>query len=299
MCQSRVIALGFFDGVHLGHAALLNRTAEIAREKGLTPAVLSFDEHPLSRVQGATVPLLSRPEERAMLFREGFGIEEAIILHFDTRMMHMPWEEFLTSLEEEYDATHIVCGHDYSCGYKGQGKVPQIADHCKRRSIGFDVVEPVLVDGIRVSSSEIRKCIAEGDMEQANRLYGHPHLMTGLVRTGKKLGRTIDAPTINLRFERDVIVPRHGVYAAMVTLPDGRRLPGVTNVGVRPTVEDTDIVNAETFILDYSGNLYGQPVRLEFYHFLRPEMRFNSVDELKARIHADAKTVEEYFKNKV
>lgn len=296
MSQSRVIALGFFDGVHLGHAALLNRTAELARQKGLTPAVLSFDEHPLSRVRGTAVPLLSRPEERALLFREVFGIEETIILHFDSAMMHMPWEEFLTLLEEEYQVAHIVCGHDYSCGYMGRGKAEQIAGHCQRVGLGCDIIPPVEVDGLRVSSSLIRQCITEGDMEQANRLYGHPHLMTGLVRTGKKLGRTIDAPTINLRFERDVIVPRHGVYAAMVTLPDGRRLPGVTNVGVRPTVEDTDIVNAETFILDYSGNLYGQPVRLEFYHFLRPEMKFNSVDELKARIHADAASVAEYFK---
>ncbi len=157
------------------------------------------------------------------------------------------------------------------------------------------MIDPVTVDGVRVSSSLIRELIADGHMEKAMRFYGHPHVMSGVVRTGKKLGRTIDAPTINLRFDRDLIIPKHGVYASVVTLPDGTRRAGVTNVGVRPTVEETTSVNAETYILDYSGDLYGKNVRLEFFRFLRPEMRFSGIDELKRRIHADADAVREFF----
>ncbi|MBR6207132.1 MAG: riboflavin biosynthesis protein RibF [Oscillospiraceae bacterium] len=295
MNGDHIIALGFFDGVHLGHAGLLARTAEEGKAKGLVPAALSFDEHPLTRVSGRRVPLLTVPADRTALIRELFGIEESIVLRFNDEMMRMPWERFLDSLIEEYHAAHIVCGYDYSCGYRGLGTAERLARRCAELGIGCDVIDPVTVDGVRVSSSLIRELITEGRTEEALRYYGHPHMMTGIVRTGKKLGRTIDAPTINLRFDRDLIVPKHGVYASVVTLPDGRRLPGVTNVGVRPTVEDTTTVNAETYILDYSGDLYGRTVRLELFRFLRPEMRFSGIEELKRRIHADADTVRDYF----
>ena len=295
MNGDHIIALGFFDGVHLGHAALLKRTAETGREKGLIPAALSFDEHPLSRVSGRRVPLLTVPADRSALIRELFGIEESIVLRFNDDMMRMPWERFLDSLIEEYHAAHIVCGYDYSCGYLGQGTAQRLSARCRELGVGCDVIDPVTVDGVRVSSSLIRELIADGHMEKAMRFYGHPHVMSGVVRTGKKLGRTIDAPTINLRFDRDLIIPKHGVYASVVTLPDGTRRAGVTNVGVRPTVEETTSVNAETYILDYSGDLYGKNVRLEFFRFLRPEMRFSGIDELKRRIHADADAVREFF----
>lgn len=295
MNGDHIIALGFFDGVHLGHAALLKRTAEVGKTEGLTPAALSFDEHPLTRVMGRRVPLLTTPVDRTSLIREMFGIEESIVLRFNDDLMRMPWERFLDSLIDEYGAAHIVCGYDYACGYRGQGTAERLAERCSGLGIGCDIIEPVTVDGVRVSSSLLRELVVEGQMENAIRFYGHPHVMSGMVRTGKKLGRTIDAPTINLRFDRDLIIPRHGVYASVVTLPDGTRRPGVTNVGVRPTVEDSSVVNAETYILDYSGNLYGQIVRLEFFRFLRPEIHFSGIDELKKRIHADAETVKQYF----
>jgi len=290
-----IVALGFFDGVHLGHAALLSQTAGKGREKGLIPAALSFDEHPLTRVSGRRVPLLTVPADRTALIREMFGIGESIVLHFNDDMMRMPWERFLDSLIEEYHAAHIVCGYDYSCGYRGEGTAERLAERCSCIGIGCDVIDPVTVDGVRVSSSLIRDLITEGKTEEAIRYYGHPHMMSGIVRTGKKLGRTIDAPTVNLRFDRDLIIPKHGVYASVVTLPDGTRRAGVTNVGVRPTVEDSTVVNAETYILDYSGDLYGQSVRLEFFRFLRSEMRFSGIAELKERIHLDAETVREFF----
>jgi len=296
MNEHRAVALGFFDGVHLGHAALLGRTSQVARERGLIPSVLSFDEHPLSRVSGKYVPLLTGPEDRMSLIQEGFGIEESIILHFDNRMMEMPWEQFFDSLIEEYNAEYLVYGHDYSCGYRGQGKAELLSERCSKVGIGFDVIPPVERNGLRISSSAIRELIMAGEMEQAQALYGHPHLMSGVVRSRKKLGRTIDAPTINLQFDRDIVIPKHGVYASIVTLPDGSRHYGVTNVGVRPTVENTDIVNAETYILDYSGNLYGQKVKLEFYYFVRSEIKFNSIDSLKHQIQSDANSVKEYFK---
>ena len=295
MNGDHIIALGFFDGVHLGHAALLKRAAEVGRSEGMVPAALSFDEHPLTRVMGQRVPLLTTPVDRTALIREMFGIEESIVLRFNDEMMRMPWESFLDSLIDEYGAAHIVCGYDYSCGYRGQGTAERLAARCTELGVQCDIIDPVTIDGVRVSSSLIRELVMDGRTEEAIRFYGHPHVMSGMVRTGKKLGRTIDAPTINLRFDRDLIIPRHGVYASVVTLPDGTRRAGVTNVGVRPTVEDSTVVNAETYILDYSGNLYGQTVRLEFFRFLRPEIHFSGIEELKARIHADAESVKKYF----
>lgn len=296
MTENRVIALGFFDGVHLGHASLLKRTAEVAKEKGLKSAVITFDEHPLHRVCGKNIPLLTSALDRTCLIRDSFGIEEVMVLRFNKSFMEMPWEKFFEILVSDYHAVHLVFGHDYSCGYLGQGTVEKIKERCLFEGIGFDVLPPVEVEGIRVSSSVLREIVASGDMERAGAFYGHPHVLTGTVRTGKKLGRTIDAPTVNLCFPDNVIEPRFGVYAVKVKLPDGRYLSGVTNVGVRPTVEDSTLVTAETYILDYCGDLYGQQITLYFYHFIRPEQRFSSLEELKERIHADAAAVKLYFR---
>ena len=298
MSTERVIALGFFDGVHLGHAALLRLAFETGAARGLRPAAMTFDEHPLNRISGSRVPLLTKPEDRVALIREISGIEETIVLHFNDAFMQTPWEQFLDSLTEEYGVGHIVCGHDYSCGYRGEGTAEKLGARCLSLGIGFDMVEPVVVNGERVSSSRIRALVSDGQMEEAAALYGHPHMLSGIVRTGKRLGRTIGAPTINQRFDRDLIVPRHGVYASVVTLPDGRRMHGVTNVGVRPTVEDTTVVNAETCILGFDGDLYGQMVRLELLSFVRPEMKFSGLEELKNQIHADAEHVSRYFEQK-
>ena len=297
MVRKYAIALGFFDGVHIGHGALIKRACEIAEENGLTPAVLTFDTHPMSKITGISEPMLTSESDREGVLDRCFGVKDVIVLKFDDEMMRMHWKSFAEYIIEKYSAAHLICGHDYTFGYKGEGKAEMLKEICAERGIGCDIIPAVTLDGVRVSSTLIRNLISEGEIEKANRNLGHAHVLTDIVRDGKRLGRTIGSPTINMQFEKGVIVPRHGVYATKVYLEDGSVYCGVTNVGVRPTVEDTENVNAETYILNYSGDLYGKRVRIEFYKFVRPEMKFKGVDELKAQIQRDAASVQAYFDN--
>ena len=297
MVRKYAIALGFFDGVHIGHGALIKRACEVAEQNGLIPAVLTFDTHPMSKITGISEPMLTSETDREGVLEREFGVKDVIILPFDDEMMHMHWKDFAEYIIEKFSAEYLICGHDYTFGFKGEGKAEMLKEICGEKGIGCDIIPAVLIDGVRVSSTLIRNLISEGEIEKANRNLGHAHVLTDIVRDGKKLGRTIGSPTINMQFEKGVIIPRHGVYATKVYLEDGSVHLGVTNVGVRPTVENTDNVNAETYILNYSGDLYGKQVRIEFYKFVRPEMKFENVEELKAQIGRDAASVQTYFDN--
>lgn len=295
--KKRVIALGFFDGLHIGHSALMERTLKIAKDKDLMPSVITFDAHPISMVTGSQVPLINSCEDRAGLIHRIFGIKNVIILHFDKEMMLMPWTEFVERLSCEFNAAHLVAGHDFRFGYKGDGTAEKLIAKSRELGLECDVISPVKYKGITISSTHIRKLLSEGDMEQANEFLGHPHVLTDIVHYGYRLGRTLGTPTINMCFTQGVLIPSHGVYATRVYLDDGSERIGVTNVGIRPTVTNTDRVTAETFILDYSGNLYGKMVRIEFFRRLRPEIHFDSVDELKEQIFEDASNARAYFEN--
>ena len=295
--RKRVIALGFFDGIHIGHAALLERTVQRAREIGATPSVLSFDIHPDTLVFGKEVPLINSAAGRADLIRRLFGIENVIFIHFDRRVMQMPWQEFVQTLIQEMDAAWVVVGHDFRFGWKGEGTAQRLQDYCADLGLGCDIIPAVTLEGRVVSSTYIRELIEEGEMERANQFLGHPHTLVDTVHYGYRLGTKMGTPTINMRFPDGVLVPRYGVYAARAIRDDGSEHMAVTNVGVRPTVSGEDRVSVESYILDYSGNLYDRQVRIEFFRFIRPEMKFPSVDALKAQILKDAETTRAYFES--
>ena len=295
----RVVAIGFFDGVHIGHAALLERTKQRALESGAMPSVVSFDVHPDNLVFGGEVKLINSALGREDLIRRLFGIENVVFLHFNRHMMTMPWDEFLCSLCEELNICHIVVGHDFCFGYKGAGTADKLREYCSEHGLGCDVIPPVTLDGRIVSSTYIRTLIEKGDMEEARRYLGHPHILTDTVHSGYHLGSKLGAPTINMYFPEGVLVPRHGVYATRVCLEDGESFCAVTNVGVRPTVGSGNRVSVESHLLDYSGNLYGRQARVEFYTFLRGEVKFEGFEALSEQIARDADTAREYFeKNK-
>ena len=292
--KKRVLALGFFDGVHLGHAALIRKTAERAAELGATPAVLTFDVHPDTLVLREPVPLITSPEDRAELVRR-LGVEEILSLRFDETLMQMRWDAFVEWVQAEFGAVHLVCGHDFSFGWKGEGKPALLREKAAQLGMGCDVIPKVELEGETVSSTRIRGLLAEGKLREANRLLGHPHALTDTVRTGFRLGRKLGAPTINMRFEDGVLVPAHGVYAGRLRIEgETENRWAVTNIGVRPTVSDSQVVSVESFILDYSGNLYGKRIRLEFLDFLRPEQRFADTDALKAQIERDTENVRRF-----
>ena len=292
----RVIALGFFDGVHIGHGALLRRVGEIARREWYLPSALTFDHHPKDFIPGAGhIPLLNTPADREELMHRLYGIRQVMVLPFDEHTREMPWRDFVTKLlVERYQAAHLVAGHDYHFGYQGQGDPERLRQLCGELGVGCDIIGRVELDGITVSSTYIRTLIQKGDMERGARFLGHPHTLSGPVVHGKGLGRTIGIPTSNLVVPQGVLMPAFGVYATRVWI-EGKGYLAVTNVGVRPTVENTDRVTVEPWILDFDGDLYGQNIRVEFYKQLRPERKFGSIDELKTAILKNAQETRLYF----
>ena len=300
MKHDRVIALGFFDGVHLGHAALLRLTRRRADELGIPAAVLTFDTHPDTLVYHQPVPLINTLEDRKYLMEEKFSMDEVILAHFDRAMMEMPWESFVEDyLLGELGAKHVVCGHDFSFGYRGQGTPDKLRRLCAQRGVGVNVVDKVSLGGITVSSTHIRQLIRQGDMEAAAQMLGHRHFLSGEVLHGKELGRRLGFPTANLALPEGLIAPAYGVYAALVTLPDGSAHPAVTNVGVRPTVHDQLGRLVEAWILDCTAELYGEKIRVEFFTRLRGEKKFDSLEALREEVLRNADETRAYFQNRL
>ena len=293
----RVIALGFFDGVHKGHGALLRTVAQAADRLGAMPCAFTFDRSPTAAITGQAVPLLSSVEDRVWLMRRYYGIEEVIVAPFDG-MQKMDWQDFVSEyLQKELGAVHVVAGHDFHFGYMGKGNPQRLQEKCRELGMGCDIIQKVEQDGITISSTYIRTLIAQGEVERADQFLGHPHTLTNRVAHGKKIGTTtLGFPTVNLLIPQGVIVPAFGVYATRVWF-DGQCRCAVTNVGVRPTVEDNDgHVTVEGFILDFDGDLYGHEIRMEFYKYLRPEQRFPSMDALAAEIRHNAQQTRDYFR---
>ena len=296
--QRKVIALGFFDGVHLGHGALLRRVAQRARELDAVPCAFTFDQSPAAALTGREVPLLTGVGDRTALMDSLYGIREVIVAPF-ARMQSMDWRDFVAGyLKEAHHAVHVVAGHDFHFGCRGEGSPERLAAECARLGIGCDIIPKVELDGITISSTYIRTLIKEGRMEEAARFLGHPHRLSGPVVHGSQIGRTIGAPTANLLTPEGVIAPAFGVYAARVrVLPDypGRQpyLPGegpylaVTNVGVRPTVDVAGGVTVESHLLEEAAQLYGRLCRVEFLSRLRPETKFADLEALRSQIARD------------
>ena len=297
--ERTVIALGFFDGVHRGHGALLQKTAERACELGAEPAVFTFDRPPKEVVTGQPVYLINSAEDRQGLIRRLYGIERVILAPFDHEMMTMSWEDFVTKLlAERCGAVHLVAGHDHRFGHRNAGNAQLLREKCAQLGLGCDIIPEVEIEGITVSSTYVRTLVEQGDMERAALFLGHPHCLSQTVQHGKRLGRTIGIPTVNLAVPAHVLTPARGVYITLAFLPDGRSCPGVTNVGTRPTVTDGDTVSVETYLLGFDGDLYGQTVRLDFHRRLRGEVKFPSLEALRQEILRNVAETEAYFAEK-
>ncbi len=299
MNHDRVMALGYFDGIHRGHAALLQKARQRADALGCPAAALTFDAHPDTVVFGQPVELINTMADRQYLMTQRFGMDEVLVAHFDRAMAAMPWESFVENyLVKELGARHVVCGHDFTFGYRGQGNARRLQEKCQALGVGCDVIGRVEWKGVTVSSTHIRQLIHQGSMEEAAQFLGHPHLLTGTVTHGKELGRRLGIPTANLPLPQGILAPAFGVYAAKVFLPGGSERIAVTNVGVRPTVHDSLGLVVEPWLLDFEADLYGQTIRVEFYRYLRGERRFRSLEAMKAEILRNAEQTRTYFSAK-
>ena len=292
MNERRVIALGFFDGVHIGHGALLKKTCERAAELHAAASAMSFDTHPDTLVSGTPTELLNTMEERKYLMQSLYGIQDVIFCHFDRAMMNMPWESFVEDyLVRELHACHLVCGHDYHFGARGLGDAEKLMKKCRALGLGCDVIGEVKLDGVTVSSTHLRTLLKEGRMEEAVRFLGHGHIISGLVQHGDSRGHTLGLPTANLALEPSLLVPAFGVYGGWADAGEAGRYPAAVNLGIHPTVHTLPRPVAEASLLGFSGNLYGKPLRLELLFQVRPEQRFSSLEELTAQISRDQQTV--------
>ena len=293
--QKNVIALGFFDGVHLGHQALLKCAVERGAELRMRPAVFTFDRSPKEFVSGVPVPLITAPEERQEEIRRLFPIEEVFIVPFDEEMMKMDWVDFVLMLAQKYHAGHLVAGHDFRFGYRNAGTPALLMKKAAQLGMGCDIIPAVKQDGIPVSSTYIRGLLKDGLVEEAARFLGSPYAMCGKVRHGKGLGRTIGAPTLNLIPSDHQLIPAYGVYATRVTV-NGREYGAVTNVGVRPTVDENGGVTVESHLIDVNEYLYGSDCRVEFLCRLRGEMKFDNLAALQSQIARDIASAKEILK---
>ena len=285
MKEKKIFALGFFDGVHLGHQALLTACRALAIEYGCKAGAVTFSQHPDALVLGSTPKLINTINDRKQLLSD-MGAETIITLPFDKALMVMPWQRFISLLRNEYGAVGFVCGADFRFGHKGSGDAEKLAAFCREKSLACAVVADQTVDGVRVSSTHIRSLLEQGDMEAADRFLGHAHVLSGEVVSGRRLGRTIGVPTANIRIPEEVVVPKLGVYACIAEV-GGESYVAVTNVGSRPTVEGHE-VRAESWLLSFDGDLYGETIKLHFYKYLRPEEKFASLEELRQQIQKDA-----------
>ena len=282
-----VVALVFFDGVNAGHRALLCRSVQEARRQGLTPGVFTFrtgSRRPASKREAAA---LLTEEQKWDIF-DTLGLEFCLCPPFEEVAALQPQDFFTSVLLDKMGAKGLCCGRDYRFGQGAVGNVALLRELCEAQGIGLTVVEEVVQGETPVRSTRIRELLLAGEAEQAARLMGRPLMLDTPVIKGNQLGRTIGSPTINQEFPPGFLIPRYGVYATLVQV-DGKSYAGVTNVGVKPTV-GSPMPLSETYILDFSGDLYGQRIRVYFLQFLRPEQKFASIDALKEKIQENAAT---------
>ncbi len=289
--ERQIFALGFFDGVHLGHQALLEQCVELARDHGCIPAAITFDRHPQALFTAAPPALINTTEDRIALL-ERFGMKEVRTFPVVGEVMSTGWCIFLEKLLSE-GAAGFVCGEDFRFGARGEGSAETLRAFCEERNLPCDIVPDQTLKGIRISSTHIRGLLEAGQAEEAMRFLGHPHILTGEVVSGRQLGRTIGIPTANLHIPEGILVPRFGVYACKAFF-DGQEKPAVTNVGMRPTVGGSHIT-VEPWLLDFEGDLYGKQLTLEFHAFLRPEQKFDSLRALQEEILKNAAETRKIF----
>ncbi len=284
-----VVAMGVFDGVHLGHRRVFEQACLVARERKLPCAVFTFVEHPRSVLRpDRPVPLLTTwPEKRESL--AGAGIDRVVAAHFTPAFAGLSPEAFVRGiLVERIEARHLVVGFNFRFGHRGAGSPELLEQMADKLGFGLDVIPPFEIAGHVVSSSKIRELLAEGNIREARGLLGGPYRLAGEVVAGDARARQLGFPTANLRVDASKLLPAYGVYAGMACWPGGRRRC-VVNIGIRPTFEPPQL-QVEAHLLDFDGNLYGQTMTLELETYLRPERAFRSVGELVDQIHQDVQS---------
>ena len=292
-----VIALGNFDGVHMGHQEIINKTVKSAEAAGLKSAVFTFSNHTRTLIKGMKpVKNIQYPHEKAKMI-ESLGVDYLFDIPFTTEIMQMSPEEFIDEiLVQKMKIREAYCGFNYTFGHKASGNPEVLMHEGLKRGFGIHVQEAYKIDGIIVSSTYIREQIAKGNMEECNRFLGREYYIGGKVISGNRLGRTIGFPTCNIDADSSMAIPPNGVYITHCNV-NGTVYPSITNIGVKPTVGTFDR-NIETHLFGFDYEIYGQYITVSFVRQMREELKFDSVEELTKQIERDCITAKSYHREK-
>lgn len=292
-----VIALGTFDGLHLGHADVIHTAKEYAQLNGLKLAVFTFSNHPLALICPELVPVrIITPEDKIRLLEE-FGVDYLINIPFTEKLAGLSPDEFLDGLRR-FNYRCLVVGENFTYGFLGTGKTETL--ELSGQKNGFDVIVRPLVkiSGNVVSSTGIRNLIQAGHIEHANKMLGRAYALTGEIVHGEQRGRRLGFPTANMELlHGEMAVPAAGVYAVTVGI-EGKLYEGMGNIGNNPTFNDVEHIRLEVNLFNCSGDLYGKKMKVYFYKYIRAERKFGGVEELCRQIDEDKKTIKTYFLNK-
>jgi riboflavin kinase / FMN adenylyltransferase len=299
--SNHVVTIGIFDGVHLGHAEILRRIRNLASEYQGESVVITLWPHPrfVLQPENTELKLLTSLDEKISLIGE-HHIDKLLILPFTTELANIPYDRFVGEyLVRRLGARHVVVGFNHHFGKDRKGTFENLLKSAKEHKIQAERLDPVVLDSVRLSSSGIRHMIEEGRIGAANKALGYPYFINGNVVEGKKLGRTIGFPTANVKLlEPNKLLPHNGVYAVKVNTAD-RNLNGMLNIGFRPTIEsEKPDRTIEVNLFDFEGDLYGKAIHIEFMDWLRSEIKFNSLQELKDQLDLDKEEVLKLFKTK-
>lgn len=289
------LTIGNFDGVHLGHQALLANLIRLARQDDTRSVLLSFSPNPKVFFSGEKGFYLSTPGEKTALLSR-LGIDDVLIIAFEQKLANMVATDFMAELTRRINLKGFVVGEDFVFGHNRQGTTEVLAEFCEKQGIPFVVFPELMMDGEPVSSTRIRRALNDGKVDEARRLLGRPYAMCAKVISGEQIGKSIGVPTGNLELGPDKFLPKRGVYATIAHLRE-KDYPAVTNVGVRPTFSEQEIVSVETLILDFNDDIYGEELRVEFIQCLRPEQKFDSVQALTQQIEKDKLITRRIFEN--
>ncbi len=284
--RDMLLTIGVFDGVHLGHRHLISRLVSQARQQNLLSGVVTFYQHPRAIVAGASLPFLADPEERSQ-FLKGEGVDAVILLSFTVQLAELSIRQFADLLQKHLRMRGLVIGPDFAAGRGREGDIDTLRKVGEEMGFSVTTVSPLVINGEVVSSTLIRKAVAEGDMGKVARLAGHPYSLHGQVVSGTGRGAGLGFPTANLDIDQNQAIPADGVYASWAYV-DGNAYQSMTNIGICPTFGGCERT-AEIFLLDYQGDLYGHELKVEIIERLRDEVKFDSVAELQKQVAEDVK----------